>query len=543
MKLTRKAKRSVLFVALAMLALPASASAATTIGALPLSTNTGSCPSNCLVIQDATSPGFNPYVSSANGVVTRFVTRSGTTLSAADRFRFLVFSPATPPEWKLTGAGEFEGWDALTGGFVDAPNVFGVRVPIKINDRIALNALASGGNSSTLYMTGGVGDTLRTVPGATNVGDVSSGSVVSTGTGYRLNLQAVIEPDTDGDGYGDESQDLCLGVVGPASGCKGTLLGSPLTSAATSAGGANETFLQTSLPGSTSIAPFDGVVLRWGVKGSSNASTDRLQLLRPSGSGYDVVGQSATASTIAATQLLIGGATRLPIKAGDRIAASGTGSIPTRYLPNSANTLARFAANPSSGDHLGSPASENHDEALFAAVIEPDADHDNFGDTTEDACPTDPSTQGPCTKPVISGFKFTPRTFAVNTKGAVISAAKVKKGSTISLSLSKAARVTFTVKLKLKGRKVGNKCVAPTKKNKSKKSCTYYPKSYTFSRDLPAGTSKFSYSGRHKVGTAKKSLAKGSYVATAYPFDLTGQLGGATATTDFKIVAAPKKKR
>jgi hypothetical protein len=414
-------------------------------------------------------------------------------------------------------------------------------VPNKINDRIALNTLASAGNASYVFLTGGGGDTLRTLPGVTNVGDVTSGSAVAGGTGYRLNLQAVIEPDTDGDGYGDESQDLCLGVVGPANGCKGTLLGSPLTSAMTSGGGGNETVMQTSLPGSTSVAPFDGVVLRWGVKGSSNGTTYRLQLLRPSGSGYDVVGQSATASTVAATQSLVGGTTRLPINAGDRIAASSTTGVPTRYLPNGVNTLARFATNPSSGDHLGPPSSENHDEALFAAVIEPDADHDTFGDTTEDACPTDPSTQGPCTKPVVSGFKFTPKTFAVNTKGAAISAAKVKKGSTISLSLSKAAHVTFTVKLKLKGRKVGNKCVKPTKKNKSKKSCTYFTKSYTFSRDLPAGPSKFSYSGRHKVGTAKKSLAKGSYVATAYPFDPTGKLGGVTASTGFKIVAAPKK--
>ena len=31
-----------------------------------------------------------------------------------------------------------------------------------------------------------------------------------------------------------------------------------------------------------------------------------------------------------------------------------------------------------------------------SAVLEPDADHDGYGDETQDQCPTDPSTQGPC---------------------------------------------------------------------------------------------------------------------------------------------------
>ena len=32
----------------------------------------------------------------------------------------------------------------------------------------------------------------------------------------------------------------------------------------------------------------------------------------------------------------------------------------------------------------------------LSAVLEPDADHDGYGDETQDKCPTDPSTQGPC---------------------------------------------------------------------------------------------------------------------------------------------------
>jgi hypothetical protein len=31
-----------------------------------------------------------------------------------------------------------------------------------------------------------------------------------------------------------------------------------------------------------------------------------------------------------------------------------------------------------------------------SAVLEPDADHDGFGDETQDQCPTNGSTHGPC---------------------------------------------------------------------------------------------------------------------------------------------------
>jgi hypothetical protein len=540
MKPTGTAKRIAPLIAFAALAFPVDASAFTTFGNVaPTTTSAGTC-TNCSVLQEATSPGFNPYVSPKKGVVTRFMTRSGTTLNAADRFRFLVLKAATPPEWKLTGAGQLEGWDGLTGpSFVDITAVFGTRVPIDINDKITINSRLAGGNWNYLYNTGGVGDTLRLLPGIENVGDVSSGSTVSTGTGLRLNLQAVVEDDTDGDGYGDESQDLCPGIVGPAAGCRGTLLGSSMIGARTST--TEKTAVQTVLAGATLTAPFDGVVLRWAFKGSSGPTTDRLQILRAGGDGFDVVAQSATASSVSSTESLIGGATRLAIKAGDRIGASATNNVPSRLLPNGSSRVAQYTTIPNSGDHLGPPALESPQEALFAAVIEPDADHDNFGDTTEDQCTIDPTTQGPCTTPVISAFKFTPKTFAVNTKGAVISAAKVKKGSTLSLSLSEASRVKFTVSLKLKGRKVGSKCVTPTKKNKSKKSCTYYRLAHSFSRDLPAGASKFSYSGRYKAGKAKKSLAKGSYLVTADPLDINTLIQGVSARAEFKIVAAPKK--
>jgi hypothetical protein len=175
------------------------------------------------------------------------------------------------------------------------------------------------------------------------------------------------------------------------------------------------------------------------------------------------------------------------------------------------------------------------------ATIEPDIDGDGYGDETQDGCPTVSTAHSACAKPVVSDFKYSTNKFAVNTKGKVLSATKAAKGTTIILTLSEAAHVTIVMNLKGTGRKVGGVCVKQTSKNIKKKKCSYYPKQFHFERDLPLGTSNLGFSGRIKVGSKTKALPPGSYVATAYPFNIPSQLGGDIAKTTFKVVPAPKK--
>ena len=50
---------------------------------------------------------------------------------------------------------------------------------------------------------------------------------------------------------------------------------------------------------------------------------------------------------------------------------------------------------------VGATSSAFHQENFqqdISAVLEPDADHDGFGDETQDQCPTNGTTQGPCPK-------------------------------------------------------------------------------------------------------------------------------------------------
>ncbi len=96
-------------------------------------------------------------------------------------------------------------------------------------------------------------------------------------------------------------------------------------------------------------------------------------------------------------------------------------------------------------------------ELLVQASIEPDADNDGFGDETQDQCPTQATTQGPCdtTPPGVTGLK-------------------VSNGKKVSYNLTEAATVSFKLEKKSKGRKVGRKCVKQTKKNKAKKACPLF---------------------------------------------------------------------
>lgn len=353
-----------LIAALLALALPAGAQSAVTIGSLPPSTTTGGC-SLCFGIQ-AQDSGPNLYTAPISGVVTSFAMRSGTVLTATDKFRLMVVEAAVPPNWTLAGASDFVFWPGTGATYQDKPISWTARVPILAGAHIGIDFRTdAGGNSLYYYATGNAADKLF--------------------------------------------------LVG----------GSPLEIGQTSTSG---------------LTP----------------SSERLNL---------------------------------------------------------------------------------------TATIEPDADHDGYGDETQDGCPTDRSDHGPCTKPVLTGFKFSLDKFRVDTKGSVLSAsATAGKGTTIIETLSKPAHVSFVMNLKATGRKVGGKCRKKTRSNAGRKKCRYYSRQFHFNRDLPAGTSNIGFSGRIKVGTKTRALPPGSYVATAYPFSVQSQLGGDIAKTTFRVVPAAKRR-
>jgi len=81
-------------------------------------------------------------------------------------------------------------------------NSFPVRIPVQAGDRIGL----SGVFVPLFCQTGNPADAMGVSPGTFSPG---AAVTVSNTPGYRVPVAALIEPDVDNDGFGDETQDGC----------------------------------------------------------------------------------------------------------------------------------------------------------------------------------------------------------------------------------------------------------------------------------------------------------------------------------------------
>jgi hypothetical protein len=111
------------------------------------------------------------------------------------------------------------------------------------------------------------------------------------------------------------------------------------------------------------------------------------------------------------------------------------------------------------------------------------------------------------TAPVVSGFSVVP--------------AKVRprKSSSLRFRLSEPATARILIERVLPGRRVGKRCVAPTRKNRGRARCTRFKQAGTLTfRNRPAGQSKILFRGR--IG--KRVLLAGSYRATITATDAAG---------------------
>jgi hypothetical protein len=207
---------------------------------------------------------------------------------------------------------------------------------------------------------------------------------------------------------------------------------------------------------------------------------------------------------------------RLPVKKGQYLAVDTTASIGVVY--NSDGSKRSYLYAPPLTDGTGARGStEPVNELLVAATIEPDADGDGFGDETQDQCPAQKTTQGPCdfTAPGVSDFKVT--------------------GGKAHYKLSEPATVKLQLEKKIKGRRVGGKCVKQTKANKTKKACPLFKK-------IGAKFNGPGKQGNNQVTLPNgKKLKPGTYRLTLTATDVAGNT--TTKTTTFKVAKKKKKRK
>jgi hypothetical protein len=152
------------------------------------------------------------YSTPTRGVITSWSTYGGTAPIQTQQFATLHADPATP------GSFIYDGADVVRDIAPNTLNTFssGVRVPIpaggEIGIYIPLNSQAScvfpsvAGNNYAL----GASDPV--------VGK-SQNFVTANNSMARVDVSAKVEPDVDGDGFGDETQDLCPANPALQSGC------------------------------------------------------------------------------------------------------------------------------------------------------------------------------------------------------------------------------------------------------------------------------------------------------------------------------------
>ena len=123
--------------------------------------------------------------------------------------------------------------------------------------------------------------------------------------------------------------------------------------------------------------------------------------------------------------------------------------------------------------------------------------------------------------------------FAVSPRGSAETpvAARAKKGTTFRLTLSEAARVVVTVRRASPGRRVGGRCVKPSRSNRAARRCTRLRLAGRFAIDSPAGASRHRFSGR--IGSRRLSAGRyrASWSRPTRPEQLEAR------ATQFRIVA------
>jgi len=155
------------------------------------------------------------------------------------------------------------------------------------------------------------------------------------------------------------------------------------------------TELQTTSPGNPYAAPTRGVITSWSYQADATPPQVEFKVGRSVGANDFLIVAESGLETIAPNELHTA-QIRVPVNQGDVIGLYQTNA-------DCGRGQAGYGAAYQSGDKTAGATYTFIPATNFqldvAAVLEPDADNDGFGDETQDQCPTDPTKQGDCAPP------------------------------------------------------------------------------------------------------------------------------------------------
>jgi hypothetical protein len=189
-----------------------------------------------------------------------------------------------------------------------------------------------------------------------------------------------------------------IALAAPTGANASETVGSPLTASPIGqfGGSATEANVALSEPGAQEVSPITGVIVRYRVDVQSLGQF-AIRALRPAAGGmFTGAGTSSPVAPVVQGIQTFG--SNLPIQAGDLLGLDLDPSAGVGQANVTGSTINEWG-NPgrlADGDTASPHTVYLNEELLFNSDVEPDADHDGFGDETQDQCPTNASTQGPC---------------------------------------------------------------------------------------------------------------------------------------------------
>lgn len=216
------------FAGLALLALPGSAGAATTVGSNLVGTpDTGFGPPASSTAQRIPPTGATaPIAAPTAGVIVQILVKHGASGANPGTYGFRVLSgsPTTYTTPGVPGTLPDFTWPAndTPGTRLFTPSLAGVPkgIPIGAGDRLGVvHSSGTAGEGVAYASSGAAGATLDTVSAVHNSGSLNYGVPQAN---YEQLVQYQIEPDADSDGFGDETQDSCPTNAATQAACPAT---------------------------------------------------------------------------------------------------------------------------------------------------------------------------------------------------------------------------------------------------------------------------------------------------------------------------------
>lgn len=135
------------------------------------------------------------------------------------------------------------------------------------------------------------------------------------------------------------------------------------------------------------------------------------------------------------------------------------------------------------------------------------------------------------TRPVVSNLTLSRKRFRRGNR--LPRASQTRVGTTISFRLSEAARATLAFQRARPGRRVGGRCVRPTRRNRTRRPCKRFVTAGSVSFAAKAGANSIRFEGRL---TRSRRLAFGSYRVAVGARDDAGNRSLGTPSASFRIV-------